>query len=165
MLYFAYGSNMPSARLLARVPSAEHVGTGHLYCHTLCFHKVSVDGSGKCDAFHTGEQCDYVIGVIYRINPIHKDELDRIEGLGWGYEEREVTVKTAAGEEITAFTYCAIKIDPDKKPYLWYKHHVVTGAQEHDLPKEYIDAIRTVETTEDPDPQRAEKELKIHMKC
>ena len=162
MLYFAYGSNMPTARLTARVPSAVHVDIGYLHCHTLCFHKVSVDGSGKCDAFHTGDRKDCIIGVIYRIAPAHKNELDRIEGLGWGYAEKEVTLKTPAAGKIRAFTYCAIKIDPGKKPYSWYIHHVVSGARENNLPQEYIEKILTIEAIEDPDPKRAERELKIY---
>ena len=162
MLYFAYGSNMPEARLLARVPSAVKVETATLYCHRLCFHKVSVDGSGKCDALCSEEECDCVIGVVYRIDPIHKPELDRIENLCWGYEERQVTVVTAAGEKIAAFTYCAIKIDPARKPYTWYKHHVLTGAREHGLPPKYIARIEAIKAIEDPDPARAERELLIY---
>jgi hypothetical protein len=33
----------------------------------LKFHKRSKDGSGKCNAFRTGSQADYVIGVVFEV--------------------------------------------------------------------------------------------------
>ena len=87
MLYFAYGSNMSALRLIKRVPLAVTVETGFLYEHKLAFHKVGrKDGTGKCDAHHTGNPSDYLIGVIYRIDPENRSSLDRVEGLGNGYE-------------------------------------------------------------------------------
>lgn len=50
--YFAYGSNMCSGRLSERV-SCTFVAVARLAGHQLRFHKVSKDGSSKCDAFHT----------------------------------------------------------------------------------------------------------------
>ena len=50
MLYFAYGSNLSSARMAARVPSARVVARAQLPGHALRFHKVGRDGSAKCDA-------------------------------------------------------------------------------------------------------------------
>ncbi len=49
--YFAYGSNMLTARLHERVPSATPIGIGQLEGHALRWDKRSWrDGSGKCDA-------------------------------------------------------------------------------------------------------------------
>lgn len=48
-LSFACGSNMLTARLRERVSSARPVGTACLPGFSLRWHKVSVDGSGKCD--------------------------------------------------------------------------------------------------------------------
>jgi len=50
ILYFAYGSNMLSARLQERAPSATAIAIGKISGHRLCWHKRSRDGSGKCDA-------------------------------------------------------------------------------------------------------------------
>lgn len=49
-LNFAYGSNMLTDRLRERVPSARPVAVARLAGHSLRWHKVSIDGSGKCDA-------------------------------------------------------------------------------------------------------------------
>ena len=49
LLYFAYGSNMSSVRLRARVNSAQPLGVARLPGHRLRWHMHSLDGSGKCD--------------------------------------------------------------------------------------------------------------------
>ncbi len=53
MLYFSYGSNMSSRRLLSRVPSARFITSASLPGHALHFHKKGLDGSAKCDAYET----------------------------------------------------------------------------------------------------------------
>lgn len=44
---FAYGSNMPTARIRARCPSAVAMGVAELRGYELRWHKISNDGSGK----------------------------------------------------------------------------------------------------------------------
>jgi gamma-glutamylcyclotransferase len=97
-LYFAYGSNMSTLRLAVRVPSARRLCIGRLPEHRLMFHKKSSDGSGKCDAFCTGNTSDFVIGVLFDINESEKKALDNAEGLGKGYMEKEVVVTTELDE-------------------------------------------------------------------
>lgn len=84
---------MSSARLRDRVPSARVIGSGVLHGHRMAWHKVSIDGSGKCDV----EACDApdaaVHGVVYVIDQAEKATLDRAEGLGKGYGERHVLIE------------------------------------------------------------------------
>ncbi len=163
MIYFAYGSNMSAARLKKRIPSAVKIETGFLYSHKLAFHKVGKkDGSGKCDAFETGNTEDYLAGVLYQINPEDRGLLDEIEGRGYGYEVKNVKIKTSLENESMAFTYYATNINTNLQPYHWYKHHVITGAKENDLSCEYINRIKSVESIKDPDSANAEKELSIY---
>lgn len=162
MLYFSYGSNMSSARLLARVPSARLITTATLIEHELRFHKRSVDGSGKCDAFQTGDSNHQVIGAVFEIDAREKPDLDRHEGVGYGYEEKEVTLIHSSGREIMAYSYYATHIDEGLKPYHWYKHHVLTGARENRLPTSYINRFLNVESTEDHNQERHELEMAIH---
>src|SRR5207247_6479737 len=69
MLYFAYGSNMCTARLRGRDSSATPVRIGKLLNHSLRFHKRSTDGSAKCDAYYfTGKPQDVIWGVIFEID-------------------------------------------------------------------------------------------------
>lgn len=163
MLYFSYGSNMSSLRLRNRTQSASSKGVAKLYGHVLAFHKKSdKDGSGKCDAYETFNNDDIVHGVTYKIDEREISTLDRIEGLGYGYEKKAVTVMMESGEQISAFTYYAMDIDAALQPFCWYKEHVVCGAVEHGLPQDYTAALKAVEHMDDHDASRVEKELSIY---
>ncbi len=163
MHYFAYGSNMSLSRLRERVPSAEILGCFTLNNHDLRFHKSSKDGSGKCDAFFTSDSDSVIYGVLFRIDPAEKSALDRAEGLGYGYETKEVTVTARDGTSVTAITYVATKIDKNLKPYSWYVNHVLIGAKESSLPQDYIDSrITSVEAVEDYDRDRDAKQRAIY---
>jgi gamma-glutamylcyclotransferase len=162
MLYFAYGSNMSTPRLLERVPSARAVAVARLHKHRLQFHKKGRDNSGKGDVECTNDQKDVVYGVVFEIAVSEKPGLDRYEGLKNGYEEKSVPIHARDGEELIAVTYYATNIDPELKPYEWYKEHVVRGAREHGLPADYINIILGVEVVTDPDKSRHERELSIY---
>jgi hypothetical protein len=162
MIYFAYGSNMSIARLRIRVSSARRKAIGYLYGYKLAFHKTSLDGSGKCDAFETNCNEDYLIGIVYQIDPAHRHKLDKAER--FGYEVKNIKIKTLSDEEVVAFTYCANKINRDLKPYHWYKQHVLFGAKENDLPPEYIKRIESINSIDDHDTDREQRELSIHKK-
>ena len=162
ILYFSYGSNMSSLRLLARAPSATFLSIATLQEHRLQFHKKSTDGSGKCDAEHTADQNDCVMGCVFKISASDKEELDRKECRGFGYKEKTVTVILENGERIEASTYFAVETDADLTPYSWYKEHVLRGARENNLPREYIAIIEKIESLPDPDMDRHEEELAIY---
>jgi hypothetical protein len=139
-VYFAYGSNMLTAWLRTRTPSCRAMGTATLSNHVLRFHKRSQDNSGKCNAFHTGNADDRVIGVLFRIDASERPELDKAEGLGKGYDEAWVTVIDGDGRRKKALTYLAAPdfVDDTLQPYSWYKDFVLSGATEHGIPVEYI---------------------------
>ncbi len=162
MLYFAYGSNMSGARLRSRVPSARSLSVARLEAHRLAFHKAGSDGSAKCDAFFTDTAHHVVIGVVFEINPDEKHHLDKVEGLGFGYDLKSVSLLTGEGTRLEAFTYYATRIDPQRLPYQWYHEHVLRGALEHQLPDDYVDRIRQVSVQPDPDPVRHARELSIY---
>jgi cation transport regulator ChaC len=156
MHYFAYGSNMWTARLSGRIP-CRFVTIARLPRHKLVFHKHSNDASSKCDAFETGSDDDVVWGVVFDILQSEKTKLDRAEGLGKGYIEKEVDLITTSGERITAVTYYAdrMAIVESLSPYTWYKEIVLRGAREHGLPPQYIaSSIDAVTATMDTDSSR-----------
>lgn len=158
--YFAYGSNMSSKRMKARVPAAAIIGTGVLRGHRLVFHKVSHDGSGKCDVIES--ESDDVVGVLYEINEVGKLALDRAEGLNYGYDEKAINVLLNSGEVVSAVTYFATNTDPGLRPYAWYKRHVLEGAREAKLPSEYTSQIEEISAMEDSDKLREANELAIY---
>jgi gamma-glutamylcyclotransferase len=153
--YFAYGSNMLTRRLTAadRAPSAKRVGIGYVEGRRLTFHKVSQDGSGKCDAEATPKTANRVYGVIFEIASTEEGALDKAEALGNGYAKVHVLVVTAKGM-VEPKAYIATNKDLTLRPYHWYKAIVLAGAVEHGLPKDYVEWLRTFESIEDPDAQR-----------
>ncbi len=155
---------MSVKRLHQRISSAKRVAGAVLSNHELKFHKKSFkDGSGKCDIAETPNPDKRVFGVIFDIDVSAKLKLDRIEGLGNGYEEKLVEVKSMEGNFLEAVTYYATHIDSSLKPYSWYKEHVMRGAKENNFPEEYIQNIIAVKTIEDPQPQRHADEMAIYF--
>lgn len=156
-LYFAYGSNMLTRRLLGRAPSARAVGLATLRDHALRWHKVSKDGSGKCDIVTAAGSTVY--GVLFEIALSDKPSLDTAEGLGWGYKQVALEVQTASGP-IQALSYQGTNIDYGTKPYDWYKTLVVAGAREHGLAADYVQTLEAVATVEDWNKERAAENLR-----
>jgi gamma-glutamylcyclotransferase len=139
------------------------VGVGTLTGHSLRFHKISrLDGSAKCDVKETGKPDDIIYGVVFVIDVVEKPVLDQIEGLGLGYEQKQVRVEMHDGKRLSAFTYYATLTDASLKPFDWYKAHVVIGAREHDLPAEYIRHIEAIPSVADTDIERQRTELAIY---
>jgi len=159
--YFAYGSNMSSKRMKARVPFAGVIGVGVLRGHRLVFHKVSHDGSGKCDVIESDS--DDVMGVLYEINEVEKLALDSVEGLDHGYKEKAIKVELTSGEVMSAVTYFATNTDPLLRPYTWYLRHVLEGARKANFPSEYTSMIEAMSAIEDPDKLREANELAIYV--
>lgn len=160
ILNFAYGSNMLTRRLQERAPSAVPVATGIVRGHALRWHKVGQDLSGKCDIFATGNDEDVVHGVVYRLLAHDKPALDAAEGLGAGYDEKEVEIETDNGP-LRARVYYATRIDPGAVPFAWYKALVVAGAQQHALPPAYVARLRAVTAAADPDHARTAKHERL----
>jgi hypothetical protein len=66
-------------------------------------------------------------------------------------------VLSPEGEKAAVHAYIADAsfIDDGLQPYSWYKDFVLAGAEDHQLPPEYIGSrIRAVHAIGDPNPQR-----------
>jgi len=169
MKYFAYGSNMSFKRLETRLQQPKVIGVYRLTHHRLAFHKESLDGSAKCDAFYTGKADDKILGVVYDITPADKQKLDKIEGVGAGYEIKTATVteeknQTQNNRKIPVFLYYATQLTQTCLPYEWYQYHVIAGAHEAGLSRDYIRQIAQSDCATDPNLTRHQKELSIYTK-
>lgn len=164
MLYFSYGSNMSRRRLQQRVGAAEIVGTGSLTHHSLRFHKRGKDGSGKCDAYFTGDARDIVHGVLFELCEQQRDKLNFYEGLGQGYRAAKVEIHMTTQGLSSAYTYLATDLDTGALPYDWYHEHVIFGACENQLPGSYIEALQRVLTKADTDRERHARERAIYKR-
>ncbi|MEO8545538.1 MAG: gamma-glutamylcyclotransferase family protein [Burkholderiaceae bacterium] len=156
LLNFSYGSNMLARRITQRVPSARAVGTAVLRGHVLRWHKAGQDGSAKCDVLATGSADDRVHGVVYTLSAVEKHLLDAAEGLGRGYDEKEVVLESAS-DVFKAWTYHATAIDATLLPFSWYKALVIAGAEEHGLPARYIGQLQAISAIDDGDAVRAQR--------
>ena len=157
---FAYGSNMSTRRLRERTPSARPLGIASLAGHRLMWHKLGRDGSAKCDIHQTGRSADRVWGVLFEIAEIDRPQLDRAEGLGNGYEHKQVSVQATEGL-VVAGAYFATHIDASLQPYDWYLAFVLHGAREHGLPQSYLNELSRVEAVIDADADRRESNLAL----
>ena len=163
MKYFSYGSNMSANRLGKRIRGCKVLGVFQLDAHDLRFHKISKkDGSGKCDAYFTGNDEDFVLGVLYEVSDDEKDVLDNFEGLGKGYDDKKVCVHSD-GARYQAVTYIASEIDEGLVPYSWYVRHVIEGAKTANFPDCYIEKLENITSKYDFDRNREECELAIYM--
>ena len=116
ILYFAYGSNMLPARLIARCPGAKVAGTATATGHALRFWKHGRDGSGKATLVaHPGHQTP---GVLYHLPPQDLPALDAAEGAGTGYDRHDqFALTTPKGGRLMAMTYIAQQPEPDLIPF------------------------------------------------
>jgi gamma-glutamylcyclotransferase (GGCT)/AIG2-like uncharacterized protein YtfP len=153
--YLAYGSNLHPLRLTGRVPNACLVGTTELRGYRLGFHKRSVDGSAKCTLHYAADSDDIAYAAVYSITENEVAVLDAIEGVGEGYDRQHLSV-TLGDERLDVFTYIASEtyVVFDLEPYHWYKGLVLAGAQYHDFPPHYIQAIGAVSSRQDTDTRR-----------
>lgn len=159
-LYLAYGSNMLRRRIELRLGACEVAGIVSVDGYALRFHKRGRDGSGKCDAFFTGNSADTLHGVLYSLSRAQRDMLDEFEGPG--YVSRNVAVRASSGT-FTAYAYMAKPehVDSNLQPFDWYKSIVMAGARAHALPDLYIESIAAVCSSPDPDADRDSHHLAI----
>ena len=158
-LTFAYGSNMCRGWLLSRVPGARYAGAACLIEYQLRFNKRSVDESGKGNAWETRDPNDIVWGVMVRVPITEKPALDRAEGLGNGYIERQVRVidEGGAAHSLPAYVATESHIDHSLRPYRWYLDLVIRGAKVHGIPSEYVQSLSETVVIDDPNDARRSK--------
>ena len=140
MKIFCYGSNMNTERITERCSSSCFISRAKVSGWKLVFNKKSKDKSGKANLVYTGDK-SLVWGVIFDISEDQKPILDKAEGLGGGYDEYKLLVINDLEEEIECVCYIATDpkyLDDNLKPYDWYSDFCLSGAKEHNLPKEWI---------------------------
>jgi gamma-glutamylcyclotransferase (GGCT)/AIG2-like uncharacterized protein YtfP len=137
-LYFAYGSNLSSARLRLRVASARVVGAACLRGYRLTCDKRGADGSGKANL--CSDAAGRVWGAVYALDPADWPVLDACETL---YTRIGVRVE-ARDRELTAQTYRSDALTGDPVPFAWYRRLILEGAREHDLPEDYLRALEAL---------------------
>ena len=135
-LYFAYGSNLSSARMRERVPSARAAGVARLLGYRLTTDKAGRDGTGKANL--TPAAGEEVWGLVWQLDAAHWPALDACEG---GYERIAVDPEPAPAR---AQTYLSRQLTSDPVLAAAYKRFLVEGAREHGLPAAWIEALEAL---------------------
>ncbi|MCO6184984.1 gamma-glutamylcyclotransferase family protein [Rhizobium sp. L1K21] len=151
-LYFAYGSNMLTARLAARCPSARVVGAAHAPGFGLAFAKRGMDLSGKATLVPQTAQSQP--GVVFAIKNEERLFLDQAEGPGYHRHDDFKVMLAGSDDELTCSTYIARDILPGLVPFDWYVALIMAGALEHGLPAALIENLRQVRHCPDMETQR-----------
>jgi Gamma-glutamyl cyclotransferase, AIG2-like len=137
-IYFAYGSNMLTERLLDRCPGAKPIGMGIASGYRVAFCLESSDGSAKAGLLpQSGARAG---GVLYRIPESEGPALDKVEGHPHTYQRHETLKVDANGKLYDALTYLPHeeKLATDHAPYDWYRALCLAGGEEHGVPNELI---------------------------
>ena len=137
-LYFAYGSNLWSARLRGRVPSARARGAALLTGYALRLDKRGADGSGKANLHADANGA--VWGVVYALDPAHWPRLDACEP---DYARLRIEVELG-GARIAVQTYRSDLLLEEPSPLRWYRQLLIDGAREHGLPPEWIASLEAL---------------------
>jgi hypothetical protein len=138
-LYFAYGSNMSSARIGARLTAPVYVCTARITGYRLAFNKPGRDGTGKANLVPDAEGVAW--GVVWRIAV---QDWPRLDGFEPGYARRACVVEGPEGDTRRVHVYLHAERGPDVPPHAWYVQHVIDGAREHGLPEVYVESIARV---------------------
>lgn len=142
--YFAFGSNMSTKRLQARIPNAQAIGRGRLASWTMICNKSGLDGSAKANIARA--ENDWVWGVIF---VVPEDQLDVLDGYEGGYERHPVQVHDDDGNTYRCATYSSDRTTCDERLNSAYRQYMVDGAREHGLPTHYVAELASKPTKSD----------------
>ena len=137
-LYFAYGSNMGTARLAARLGEARPLGRAQLANFELAWNKPGADGSGKANVCARVGAATW--GVLFALE---KREWPLLDGFEPGYARESHVVRDAAGRERNAQLYRWRRDTPNRPPTPEYLALVVAGAREHAIPEIEINRLES----------------------
>jgi cation transport regulator ChaC len=127
--YFAYGSNMNPARVIARGLAFDTIRGGALPGVRLTFDKQSREHPRGGHANLTFDRHGQVEGVLYRLRgPDDIVLMDRFERTPINYS-RDVVEVQAGGAAIVAWTYFAnpAVVRPNLRPERAYLEHLLAG--------------------------------------
>lgn len=129
--YFAYGSNMNQARLEDRIGKVKKIGVARMKGYRLVFN-AGLDNRCFANVWKTGEDQDFVEGVIYEVNPRQLRLLDNFEGAPFLYNR---VVEAFKGKNLYIYIainalYCQQGL---KKPEIEYLNHIIKGCKENNL--------------------------------
>lgn len=153
LLYFAYGSNLLTPRLVKRCKTAKPFRPALAPGWGVGFRKEGMDGSAKATLFPDAGGLG-VAGMLFHLDEGDLAVLDTAEGPL--YERGPLTVTDLANpeREHAAISYVARTLCDTLKPYDWYHALIRAGGEAHRLPAQHLAWLDTAETMPDPETLR-----------
>jgi gamma-glutamylcyclotransferase (GGCT)/AIG2-like uncharacterized protein YtfP len=144
MKYFAYGSNMSAAVMLAISSGHRFLGAARLKGHRLAFTRRSIrTGSGVADM--VADPGAEIWGALYEVPQDELEALDRKEGVGFAYAPTDVLVYSPEGHALNAIAYAVAAKEPvEIAPSADYLNGIVTAATERSLPAAYVRSLHAL---------------------
>jgi gamma-glutamylcyclotransferase (GGCT)/AIG2-like uncharacterized protein YtfP len=144
MKYFAYGSNMSAAVMLAVAPGHRFLGAARLQGHRLAFTRRSIrTGSGVADM--VADPGAEIWGALYEVPHGELEAVDRKEGVGFAYARTDVLVYSLEGHALTAIAYAVAAKEPvEIAPSADYLNGIVRAAAERSLPEDYVRSLHAL---------------------
>ena len=139
MYYFAFGSNMSEQQMKERCGENNYnfITIGLLKNYKFVYDGHSVKRNGAV-ANVVKDNNNYVWGVIYKINQKALNILDKHEGYKNKVYDRDVLIIRGNDNKIfKAYTYYRTGKEVGT-PSEEYKETVKLGAEEHEIPEDYI---------------------------
>jgi AIG2-like family len=148
---FVFGSSMNSSATRACCPGAEFLATAYLPDHDLCFPRWDEDQR----AFIVGYQAaagKRLWGVVWLIPQNERGSLDHAKGCrpgqpGHHYDRVPITVRLSDETPANVETYRVVA-GQGGQPSKAHLDFIIAGAEEHNLPSEYIDGLKRTVTLE-----------------
>ena len=130
--YIAYGSNMNSTRLIARIGGVRGIKTGYLEGYDLVFNKKAASGGSYANIAYVGfpHQCPF---VAYDVTIEQLRRLDQYEGEPSHYIRVAMPFLDLARESVIGHVYIANpgQLTQRQKPSSEYLGHIYSGYKEH----------------------------------
>jgi hypothetical protein len=140
VLYFAYGSNMSSPRLVERVGEVGIVGVARLGHHQHRFSKLGADGTAKGNIEPVAGA--RALGVVYELSDA---QFDRLAGFEGGYRRTSIEFTGAfARGPAPALTFVALRVIEGIAPSEAYLAHYQAGIGEHGIDPAYLAELSTL---------------------
>ncbi|WP_202410224.1 gamma-glutamylcyclotransferase family protein [Pseudomaricurvus sp. HS19] len=152
LYYFAYGSNMNQARMVARGLEYRRALAGRLPGLALAFNKQASDAPHRAYANVVYAPGRVVEGVLYELASLQEiRKMDPFEGAPRRYSREIYHIHTDEGE-IPAWVYVAnpAMLRTGLMPETWYLQHLLAGSEF--LTEEYRRFLAAVECRDQRDP-------------
>ncbi|KAJ9592008.1 hypothetical protein L9F63_001447 [Diploptera punctata] len=154
-LYFAYGSNLLSQRILINNPSAVRKGIGKLKNYRLDFGFPFSRRWGGCPATIVPHDGKHVWGAVWEICQSNMSDLDRQEGVNENtYFPIEVFVEAPNGSNFKCRSYQLSStaegleheepLPKERQPSEVYITVIKKGAEESKLPPDYVELLKNI---------------------